>query len=53
MRGYTQVRERTASWKKASLRDEISEWELTQQVGGGEKGVTAHAKVLSPAGPRH
>lgn len=55
MRPYTQVRERTTSWRKVSLRDQISEWELTQQVGGGggEERVTACAKALSPVGPRH
>lgn len=37
-----------------SLRDQINEWELSQRVGGegGEKGITACAKALSPAGPK-
>lgn len=48
MTAYTQARERTASWRKVSLKDQISEWELTQQVEQevAVGSITACAKAL-------
>lgn len=48
VRPYTQMRERTASWRKVSQRSD-SRVGINSQVGGGggEKGVAACTKVLS------
>lgn len=34
VRPYTQMRERTASWRKVCHRDQIHEWELTHKWEG-------------------